>query len=147
MEKFVKTEHAHGFSLSGIVAKGVFMGETKIGFDVRDVSNGRSRVLARIDGDISEGFMVGRYVFSSRGFEFAKDALLNYRRGGVVFVDEAGPLELEGKGYADCIRTLIDSDVSRMYVSIRIECVGEFLKTFCTDRHVKIVGVKDFKDQ
>jgi nucleoside-triphosphatase THEP1 len=101
-----------------------------VGFNVRDLSNGCSRQLARVERMADHLFSAGKYSFSAAGFTFAKNALLNFKNGGVVFVDEVGPLELNNKGYADCLNALIQSDISRLYVAMRNYCAKEFWVKF-----------------
>lgn len=141
LEKLVKKEKAKGASPTGIIARGVFKEDTKIGFDVIDLSSRISMPLARVNEPFENGLAIGKYYFSSDAFKFAQDALLNFRPHGVVFLDEAGPLELEGRGYADCLRTLIDSDISQLYVSVRSECLEEFVKKYVKANPVKIIRV------
>jgi nucleoside-triphosphatase THEP1 len=130
LEKLFWEERAKKISPTGIIALGVYDGETKIGFIVRDLENGCSQPLARVKKMADHAFSAGKYSFSTEGFEFAKRALLNFKSQGVVFVDEVGPLELHDKGYADCLKTLIKSDISRLYIAIRSCCVSEFTYKF-----------------
>jgi nucleoside-triphosphatase THEP1 len=130
LEKLFREERAKGKTSSGIIALGVYDGETKIGFNVRDLGSGCSKPLARVEKMVDHAFSAGKYSFSIEGFEFAKEAILNFKSQGVVFVDEVGPLELNDKGYADCLKTLIKSDISRLYIAIRSACVSEFIFKF-----------------
>jgi nucleoside-triphosphatase THEP1 len=141
LEKLVKEEKTKGLTPTGIIARGIFDGKIKIGFDVIDLSSGISMPLARTDRPFDNGFVIGKYYFSGDAFKFAQDALLNFRPHGVVFLDEAGPLELEGRGHADCLRILIDSNIIRLYVSVRSECLKEFIEKFAKINPVKIIQV------
>ena len=141
LEKLVDEEKSMEYSPSGIIARGVFEGDTKIGFDVTDLSSGITTPLARIDKVFDDGFSVGKYFFSNVAFKFAQNALLKYQPNGVVFLDEAGPLELDGRGYAECLTTLINSDISRLYIAVRDECLNEFILKFVKSKSMKIIKI------
>ena len=144
LERLVEIEKTKGNSPTGIIGRGVFDGEAKIGFDAVDVSAGSSWPLARIGKEIKDGFSVGKFTFSNEALELAQATLLNFRQNGVVFLDEVGPLELAGEGYADCLRTLLDSNIARLYISVRSECLQGFEREFLGSIHVTIVSVTDF---
>ena len=58
----------------------------------------------------------------------------------VVFLDEAGPLELNNKGYADALRTILDSEIARLYIAIRSECLADFLERHFKSNRVQIIN-------
>ena len=67
---------------------------------------------------------------------------MNFEYGDIVFLDELGPLELEGRGYAKCLKTLLDSDISKLYIAVRSECLQEFTEKFSVSGQVKVIQVK-----
>ena len=136
--KLVEQERAEGNAPTGIIAKGVFDSDHKIGFDIIDLATDNIIPLARIDWQIPDGFQAGKYIFSRDTFDSACRALLNYHQGGVVFLDEVGPLELSGGGYADCLRRLLDSDINKLYVIVRESCVSELIEKFLLNHDYEI---------
>jgi nucleoside-triphosphatase THEP1 len=147
MEKLFERKKTEGKSPVGIIARGVFRGKAKVGFDVVDLSTGSSMPLARIGREIRGGFSVGKFTFSNEGFQFAQKVLLNFKYNDIVFLDEVGPLELDGKGYANCLKTLLDSDISKLYIAVRSECLPEFMEKFFASRQVKVIQVEDTEGQ
>jgi len=142
MKHLVNKEKSSGNKPSGIIAEGIFASGEKIGFDVKDLSSGESMPLARISPEKKNGFSAGKYFFSAEGFRFAKMALMNYRPGGAVFLDEAGPLELADEGYAGCLSTLVSSPVRVLYVSVRSGCLAQIREKFFRGlKQVKIIKV------
>ena len=83
-----------------------------------------------------------KYIFSKKAFAQAKEALLKFQTDGIVFLDEAGPLELKGEGYADCLDTLLSSSIAKLYVAVRSECVDEFKSIFIKGNPIGIIQVK-----
>jgi nucleoside-triphosphatase THEP1 len=141
--KLVERERADGNSPTGIVAKGVFDNDRKIGFDIIDLSSDKIIPMARVDWQIANSFRIGRYIFNHDAFQSAYKALLNYQQNGVVFLDEAGPLELDGGGYAECLRQLLDADISRLYIVVRDTCVDDFIGMFLGNRDFQIKTIED----
>jgi len=139
MEKMVEQESLRGKFPAGIIAHGVFKESEKIGFNITDLSIGKSIPLARVGNDSTYGFSVGRFVFLNESLNFAKNALLNFRLNGVVFLDEVGPLELKGKGYAECLDKLLGSDINRLYISVREECLARVRQMFLLPRPTRII--------
>jgi nucleoside-triphosphatase THEP1 len=138
MKKNVDKEKRKSQGPTGIIAPGIFKQDLKVGFNVEDISSGKIKLLASVEEKYSVGFSFGRFNFFKEGFEFAKKALLNFKPKGVVFLDEAGPLELSGKGYADCLKALLCSNISRLYVSVRKDCLKEFIKTYLSSDKLKV---------
>lgn len=146
MEKLAKLESLQGQSPSGVIARGIFKDGEKIGFNVIDLSTRKSKPLARVDNEIKYGFSVGRFIFSNRSLNFAKKAILNFKPNGVVFLDEVGPLELKGRGYAECLKKLLDSEINRLYISVRNECLTKIRQKFLLSRQAKIIKIKSSID-
>lgn len=139
LQKLVSQERTLGKSPSGIIAHGVFKDGHKIGYDIEDIASGMILPLARAGFHKDGDQMVGQYSFSKKTLEFAKGALLNYTSGGVVFLDEAGPLELAGEGYAFCISSLLESHISKLYMVVRESLVDQISERFLQGQTVKIV--------
>lgn len=134
----VEKERAKGNSPTGVIAHGVFENGIKIGFDVEDIASGEKIPLARVSEVFDISFSVGRFTFSAKGFDFACKALLRFKPGGVVFIDEAGPLELKGGGYAECLHALLKSGIAKIYIVVRDDCVKEFIEKFLQGENIEI---------
>lgn len=138
LRDFFEKEKSQGNFPTGIIAPGIFENGIKTGFEVIDLSSGESKILASTEKDKFSGFQAGKFFFSSEAFEFAKKALLNFEHKVIVFLDEVGPLELEGKGYADCLKVLLESDIQKLYLVIRSSVLRDFLKIYLTSRKFTI---------
>jgi nucleoside-triphosphatase THEP1 len=139
MEQLAIDEKKKGNPVSGIIARSVFEHGYKKGFDVINVSTGRSRPLAGIDKTPDELFTAGKYSFSRDGFNFAREALLGFHKGGAAFLDEVGPLELEGGGYADCLIALLGSDIARLYIVVRTSCLPALIEDYLEKLNYRII--------
>ncbi|MCX6551181.1 MAG: hypothetical protein NTY02_09295, partial [Acidobacteria bacterium] len=97
-----------GVRVGGILAPGLLESGRRTGFDIVNLATGEHTVLAREQQNVA-----GRHARWSR-FAFAPEGLaLGHRALGdgigeadVVIVDEVGPFELSGGGWADALDTL-----------------------------------------
>jgi len=67
------------------------------GYDLLEIDSGRRRPYLRRDGEAGAE-RVGPYAFVPETLERARTILRRARPGGLLVVDEVGPLELEGGG-------------------------------------------------
>ncbi len=99
---------ARGVSVGGIVAPAIHHADRCVGYDVVDLSAGRSTRLATVDGPGIEH--VGRFHFLAEGLALGRTALESAAESPhrLVIVDEVGPLELAGRGWAPYLVRLTD---------------------------------------
>jgi len=102
-----------GVAIAGILSPGTWANGVREGFEVLDVASGERHPLARR----SDGPAVvrrGSYAFDESGFAFGRRAFHRLEECGrcVLFIDEIGPIELDGGGWAgqlDLIRQRPDA--------------------------------------
>jgi nucleoside-triphosphatase THEP1 len=99
--RLVERSRAAGVAVGGIVQPAVCAGGLCVGYDVLDVTSERSVPFAEIARG-SEVVSVGRFRLSGEGLAFGKAALAEALRAAprLLIVDEVGPLELSGGGWA-----------------------------------------------
>jgi len=87
----------------GLTCCGVITSQEKNELIVKDISTGEKKLLAARPGDkrISNGISLCSFVFSKKGIEFGKKALM--KKGDLLIIDEIGKLELGGKGFNTAI--------------------------------------------
>lgn len=149
MQQIVDEARAKGEKISGILALGSFEQDRKSGFNVKDVQTGKIKPLASACKKDSQGFSIGRFNFFKDGFDFAQRSLLSFKPNGTVFLDEVGPLELMGRGYAACLKEIFASDIKKLYVVVREDCLNDFMQVFLSGRELSIkylnTNRKDFR--
>ena len=95
----------HGRRVAGIASPGFWKNGMRNGFELLDLDTGRRQLLSmRVPGLQPVPFM-----FDALGLESGKKALSAARcsRADLVIVDEVGPLELRGAGWAPCLKELL----------------------------------------
>jgi len=95
-----------GVPVAGFVQIGERESGRKVGFRVRDIATGEETGLA-ILGERSEGDFGTRFRFLDEGFQVGREALARAQPGGVVIVDELGPVELRGAGHMPAVQRAV----------------------------------------
>ena len=106
-----------GLSVGGIHAPGWWADGRRGGFDVTDLGSGETKPLCRKDGP-QEWEDQGCYRFSPDGLAFGLEAIAaaGRRDADVVFVDEVGPFEVAGKGWAPGLDALAERKKPMVWV-------------------------------
>jgi len=115
------------FSCGGIISIPVISGVEKVGTDALDIMTGKAIALARTHG--LDGIAVGRYILSTRGLKYGKDAI--YRAVGkckLVVIDEFGPLEMDGEGMTEAAEYAFEN--SNVLVVMRRKLKDEFIEKY-----------------
>ncbi len=107
-----------------------------IGYELLRLSTGESQVLlllaSKYNGEFQDSFTFGRFVFSQEGFRFGKaviQELLDNENIQDIYLDEVGPVELQGKGFCSILRKAMKSD-KNLYLTVRDQCLEELLEKF-----------------
>ena len=103
-------EHAKslGIGVYGFITTEVREGDSRIGFKIIDVNNGREAWLAHIDLFVG-GPRVGRYNVNLRAMEeIGIPAIKATSPGSAVFVDEIGKMELMHGDFLGTLEEVVD---------------------------------------
>lgn len=95
-----------GLRVGGVASPRVLAGGETVGYRVRDLGSGEERPLCSRE---PPGIPFRRFFFSPEGLEFANQVLTEAAEAEVVLVDEVGPLELGGGGFAPGLRAALRS--------------------------------------
>lgn len=122
----------------GFLSKKIFAGpddKTFTGYEITRLATGQSMPLAYKTGYIPGGwdeiYTCGPYCFSKAALEFAHGIIDELIDRGIapVFIDEIGPLELRGKGFAPLFKKALDTRED-IYVAVRNFCVSDVIEKF-----------------
>ena len=111
-----------GLHVAGVASPRVLSAGETVGYRVRDLVTGEERPLC---SDRPPGIPFRRFFFSPDGLAFA-NALLEQaaREAEMIVVDEVGPLEISGGGFAPGVRGALRSPAS-LVVTARPSLVDE----------------------
>ncbi len=120
LQSLVPLVRRHGLTAAGIRAPVVMDNGTRAGYNVEDVRTGDMLPLCRL-GHVNPAATAGPFGFDPAGLRFGLDALSldAVAQRDIVLLDEIGPLELEGGGWAPALRTLLESYTGQLVLVIR----------------------------
>lgn len=121
-----------GDSVGGVAQPAVFKQGARIGYDLLDLRSGFRRPLARLADQASA--TVGMYQFDDEVLEKGKEAIVEaaYAELGVIAIDEIGPLEFRGGGWARAIDVALDRSIAarELIVVVRPKLVDQLADRF-----------------
>ena len=142
-ELYCQTPSADGFLSEKVFSGGVFLG-----YRLVRLRSGEGRLFALTEeafhGQYREICRLGPFIFSQEAFSFGIRGLLSlYRDDNVtaIFLDEAGPLELGGLGFARILPILLHSGKD-IYLTVRRACLEQFLIEFDIGEY-ELISVPD----
>ncbi len=111
-----------GLQPGGILSPRVIRDGETVGYRVRDLRSGEERRFIRLS---PPGISVGRYYVVPEALDWSKGVIADSLDGSdVVFIDEVGRLELEGKGLDSAVKSALGSGTQTVLL-VR----SEFLST------------------
>ena len=119
----------------GILAPRIMEGTTTTGYDILDISSGDRAPFLRVTNPEISG--IDKFARFDEGYKVGLRALdpANNAESSVMVIDEAGPLELRGEGWAGRISELISQNRWHIILVVRKSLIDEVASKF---------GIKDF---
>jgi len=124
-----------GFTVAGVLCPSVYVNNTLTGFDILDAANDERIPLARrkaLKNDKSAE-MIGPFAFSKEGLEFGYNILQSPQthRAHLIFLDEFGPLELQGRGWCSDFEKLLECAQGILLLIVREELLEQVRQLYC----------------
>ncbi len=110
-----------GYSCGGIITPKTTQGDIII----EDIQTARTMTLATLR-KIYQGPSIGKYYFNQTGIEFGIRAIDTAKESSVLLIDEVGPLELSGGGFAQALVSNNINEFKNSILVIRREAVSIF---------------------
>ncbi len=126
--KLVELAQAHNLTVAGVLSLPVYDGQVKSAINLRDVTSGRKRTLARV---ASPGIKpdVGIWSFEPDAVLWGQALLGSLPACDLLVIDEIGPLEINmGKGLTNALAALRRSAYRLAVVSLRPSLIEPLLK-------------------
>ena len=111
-----------GRTIGGLAAPAVFIDGRRIGYDVVDFRHGTRRPLAREVTAVHETPTIGAYRFDEAALAEGNAAIIAAVQDGldIIAIDEVGPLELEGGGWAPALTFALRTCTPRQELVIAV---------------------------
>lgn len=119
----------------GWISRKIYLKNKFIGYELERLSTGDKVPFAffkdYLPMDLEISFTYGPFYFSKKGLEFAIKISKNIIKENIdpVYIDEVGPLELNGKGFHSILTNILRTGKD-IYLVIRTHCVEEVLKKY-----------------
>jgi nucleoside-triphosphatase len=114
-----------GKKVGGILSPVVQSQDSRLGYDVLDLQSGRQIPLCRRDIEPTGG-STGPFRFDAEAIRFGNSALEQAATSGadLVILDEVGPLEFDGKGWAEGLERLLETFHGSLLLVVRPNLLG-----------------------
>lgn len=124
-----------GHPVGGVISPRILLRGVTVGYRVRDLSTGRERDLCSLE---PPGIRFRRFYFSPEGLEFARRAIARAAEDArVVIVDEVGPWELRGGGFAPALERAVGAGKA-LLLTVRPHLVEE-VRAWVGPRGVRVL--------
>lgn len=130
----------------GFYNRKVFKDDIYIGQEIVSFSTGESEALCLKEWVLPENWdedcRYDVYSFSKKGLKLAEEIAQRILKNGVkpIYIDEIGPLELQGKGFCHIFKTLLKTK-KEMFVVVRESCLESVINEFNIEAY-KIIKVQ-----
>lgn len=111
-----------------------------------NIANGTYFTMLATESE-AEALPIGKYIFSKTAFDKANTILLEAKNKFTI-IDEIGPLELMGNGFADTLKNILQhKNYTNLLLVVRNGLVDDVVKQFCFDRNeVNFITIEDIKN-
>ena len=145
MQNIVETLKNQNISTGGILSPRILENGTTTGYDVVDImTNERAAFLRKTEDEKLP--KIGSYSILSGGIQKGCNALnKSLNNNQVVIIDEVGRLELDNKGWAENVKSLLNSSNSNLIISVRERFIEEVIeKWYLKDYTILHVSDNDY---
>lgn len=128
IQNIVETLKNQNISIGGILSPRILENGITAGYDVVDImTNERAAFLRKTDDEKSPE--IGSYSILSEGIQTGRKALKkSLNNNQVVVIDEVGRLELNNKGWAEDIKSLLNGSNCNLVLSVRERFIEEVVE-------------------
>lgn len=131
---------------AGFISCKLYHDQTFLGYEIVNLPYGSRKTLALLSSkyadNFSDPFQFGQFIFSQQAFLFGEaiiGQLLEATSVKDIYIDEIGPLELQGQGFCNILKKALQAD-KNLYICVRTNCLKAFLGSFNISKY-KIIQV------
>ena len=145
LKQVIENLRAKRVNVEGIIAEGIDMDGKRTGFKLINISNNKDVILCGIN-EKPEWEKTGKYYFNPGGLEFGREVLNKLSADSVLVIDEIGPLEMSGGGWAESIqKILVNYDNSMIWV-VRRSLTEKIIQKFDL-KNVSILDIARYRPE
>ncbi len=134
LSSWVALWRRQGRVVRGILAPARWIKGQKVSYDIQDVLTGKHFLYASRE-PLENAESYGDFWFSREGLDFGENLLSSLGpETEICVVDEIGPLELAGRGWAASFRSLLSHPPQNLVVVVRESLVRDVTEAFSFPR-------------
>jgi|WetSurSiteA1Bulk_404760.scaffolds.fasta_scaffold08228_3 nucleoside-triphosphatase THEP1 len=116
----------NNISTGGIISERVMTDSLTTGYDLVNIETGEKKIFLRQNEECGSE-RIGRFTICPEGLAMGKAVLhsLIPKEKRIIIIDEVGLLELNGKGWSECISKLMQGHGNSILLSVRDKFVNE----------------------
>ena len=142
LNKTIQFLRENGINVEGIMAEGIDVTGERQGFNLVNVATGEKILLCHLEGE--KGWQqTGKYFFNPDGLSLGISKLNNVTPGSILVVDEIGPLELNGGGWSNSLRNILNEFDSPMIWVVRRNLTEKIIVSFSL-KNVTIMDIASY---
>lgn len=145
LKQVIEKLNENQVKVEGFIAEGIDHDGIRMGFKLINVSSGKGMVLCNINGN-AEWEKTGKYYFNPDGLKFGKNILKKLSANTIVVIDEIGPLEMEGGGWADSIQKILAKYDNTMIWVVRRNLTEQIIQSFDLN-NVSILDISKYSPE
>lgn len=130
LQELVKCLEANNLRPAGVLAPSQTTSHA-ITYDVVDIEH-KERICLIKDVPEVHWHQYKRFWFNPKGFELGNEIIDRSIANGrsCIIIDEIGPLELEGKGWAEAFTKALSAEVNILMVTVRYSLIASVVNHF-----------------
>lgn len=126
----------------GFISAKIYKEKEFIGYELVRLSNQQKAALALLfneyHNDFTEPFRYERFIFAGEAFRWGDSIIKELSTAESqkdIYIDEIGPIELQGQGFAKSLSLAI-AKPNNLYITVRTSCVNQFITKFNVTRYI-----------
>ncbi|MDZ7738179.1 MAG: nucleoside-triphosphatase [Bacteroidales bacterium] len=117
--------------VSGILTERIMSNNKTTGYDILDIKSSKREIFLRAGREMGPE-KTGRYSIHPAGLQMGKNILCNEKQGQVTVIDEVGKMELEGRGWAQCLQPLFNNSDNIIIITVRDSLTDQVMNKWGT---------------
>jgi nucleoside-triphosphatase THEP1 len=128
-KKLIEFLGTKNIDTGGILSERVMNGSHTTGYDIADIETGRRVEFLRQNGADGDGKR-GRFTICEKGLSAGINILYSLADHSrkLIIIDEVGLLEIQDKGWSECISTLLKNSSNHVLMTVRDIYVDKVIK-------------------
>jgi len=125
-KNLIKFFRENNFSTGGIISERVMTDSLTTGYDLVNIETGERKAFLRQNEQYGPE-KIGRFTICPEGLAMGKTVLNSpiSLENKVIIIDEVGMLELQDKGWSECINRLLQGQTNHVLLTVRDKFVNE----------------------